>query len=111
MQFKILYLTFILVLGFFNQAYAQEGNFSQPIPNQYIIEFNDTEEDVVTKAVKLANKHGLHNLNIYNHVLKGAQVIIPPGKEKDLQNDPDVKNLVQDFTISANDKPSEPGNP
>lgn len=104
-------LTFCFLPGVKAQEEILSSEISQPVQGQYIIEFSDSEESVETKADKLAKKHGLKNLHVYKNVLKGANVIVPPGKEKDLINDSDIKRVVQDFTISAFGKPTMDGKP
>lgn len=113
----LLALTLIFTSSFSLNVNAQEvdtlkvDELSQPIPGKYIVEFNDSDESVSEKADKLAEKYGVQNVHIYGHSFKGANVFVPLGKEKDIKNDPDVKNLVQDFTIYASDKPSDLSKP
>ena len=107
-MFPHFFIIAALILGFFPIATnAQDSNLSQPIPNQFIVKFKDSNESSSDKADKLIKKHGGKNLNVYNHAFKGANILLPPGKEKDLINDPDIETIVQDFTISANEKPEE----
>ena len=108
---RILAIVILMLTNLPSFAQEEVGELSQPIPGQYIVEFNDSDESISEKSDKFAKKHGLQNLHVYEHSFKGANVFIPPGKEKDVQNDPDVKNLVQDFTIYAFDKPSDLSKP
>ena len=97
-------LLFVSLTCFLNQVNAQEDNLSQPIPGQYIVKFKDSVSDSSDKANKLATKYGAAIEHIYEHGLMGANVTLPPGKEKDLLDDPDIETVVQDFTIFALDK-------
>ena len=100
----LLIISLILGNGFFNKVQAQDENSSQPIPGRYIIKFKDSNGTASEKASGLEKKHGLKAEHIYNNGFKGANVIVPPGKEKDLANDPDVEKVIQDFTVYALDR-------
>ena len=100
----LLVLTLILGNSFYFIVKAQEENLSQPIPGKYIVKFKDSIGNASEKADKLVNKHGVNVEHVYENSFKGANITVPPGKEKDLAKDPDVEQLVQDFTISANDR-------
>ncbi len=86
---------------------AQEGNLSQPIPGQFIVKFKDSNESSNEKANKLEKNHGAMIEHVFENSFKGATVKLSPGKEKDLKNDPDIEQIVQDFTVYANDKPND----
>ncbi len=99
-----------LILGnCFLQTKAQDANISQPISGQFIVKFKDQEGKASEKSDKLAKTHGAMIDNVLENAFKGAVIKIPSGKEKDIVNDPDVDQLVQDFTVYAIDKPSNPG--
>ena len=76
-------------------------NISMPIPGQFIIEFAGSENAPSSIAEELAQKYDLMVLNIYSTVIKGANVIADPDIEETLSNDPLVKEVIQDFTVSA----------
>lgn len=105
----IVLISFVLSNCIFISAYAQEENsgqgLSQPIPGKYIVKFKDSTDNASEKADKLEKKHGVSAEHVYENSFKGASVTVPPGKEKDLADDPDIEQVVPDFTISANDKP------
>ncbi len=104
-MFIRLFIVFSFILGnIFLSVEAQEENLSQPIPGQFIVRFKDSNESSNDKADKLIKKHGGKKLNVYDNVFKGAVVSVPQGKEKDLKEDADIEQVVQDFTVYANDK-------
>ena len=103
----IVILSIILGNSFFYETKAQDENLSQPVPGKYIVTFKDSDETASSKANKLIQKHGVNIEHVYEHAFKGANVTVPPGKEKDLADDPDVEKVVQDFTVNAIDKPSD----
>ncbi|MBI3590988.1 MAG: S8 family serine peptidase [Candidatus Melainabacteria bacterium] len=103
----VILISFVFGSYFFTQVKAQDENLSQPIPGQYIVKFKDSNEDSSQKADKLATVYGAMVQNVYEHAIMGASVNIPPGKEQDVANDPDVEQLVQDFTVYAVGKPSD----
>ena len=87
------------------QAKAEVENISQPIPGQFIVKFKDQNGKASEKTAKLEKKYGAVTDNVLENSFKGAVVKVPSGKEKDISNDPDVEQLVQDFTVYAIDKP------
>ncbi len=99
-------IVFSLILGncFLSSVKAQDENLSQPIPGQFIVKFKDQKGNASDKANKLESKHGAMIDNVFENSFKGATVHVPPGKEKDLANDPDVEQVVQDFTVYAVDR-------
>lgn len=109
MIIRIFILLLVFGYSFLNQVKAEEENLSQPIPGKYIVKFKDSTGNATEKADKLEKKHGISTEHVYENSFKGANIIVPSGKEKDLANDPDVEQFVQDFTISANAKPSMDG--
>ena len=108
-MFIRLLVTVLFILGnnFLFQAKAQDENLSQPIPGQYIVKFKDQAGSASEKADKLEKKYGAIADNILENSFKGAIVKVSPGKEKDLKDDPDVEQVVQDFTVYAIDKPGD----
>ena len=101
-------IVFSLILGNgFLQVKAQDENISQPIPGQFIVKFKDQKGNASEKANELEKKHGSMTDNVLENAFKGAVVKVPPGKEKDIANDPDVEQLVQDFTVYAVGKPDD----
>lgn len=108
-MFIKLLVTILFILGnsFLFQVKAQDENLSQPIPGQYIVKFKDQQGSASEKADKLEKKHGAIADNILENSFKGAIVKVSPGKEKDLKDDPDVEQVVQDFTVYAIDKPDD----
>ena len=103
----LIVFSFILGTGFLFQAKAQDENVSQPIPGQFIVKFKDQKGNASEKADKIEKKHGAIADNILENSFKGAVVKVPPGKEKDLANDPDIEQVVQDFTVYAIGKPDD----
>lgn len=108
MIYRLVVTSLVFILLSSLQVSAQEENLSKLVPNQYIIEFSDSNESPEERADKLAKKHGLQNLHVYSHVFKGANVIVPPEKLPDLASDSQVKRVVHDFTVYAT-KPSMGG--
>lgn len=100
-------VSFILGNNFLFQAKAQNENLSQPIPGQYIVKFKDQKGNASEKVDKLEKNYGAMADNILENSFKGAIVKVPPGKEQDLKNDPDVEQVVQDFTVYAIGKPDD----
>lgn len=100
MIFRIV-LFFILLNVSALDAKSQEDNLSQPIPGRFIVEFKDSGDSASVLLDNLEAKHGVQKLHAFNHVFKGGNLVIPPGKEKELREDPSVKSLVQDFTVWA----------
>ena len=102
-------IVFSLILGncFLSSVKAQDENLSQPIPGQFIVKFKDQKGNASDKANKLEAKHGAMTDHVFENSFKGAVVHVPPGKEKDLKDDSDVEQVVQDFTVYAIDKHSD----
>ena len=105
-MFLRIFFAFIFTSCFLLQVKAQV--ISEPISGKYIVKFKDSSEPAQEAANELAKKHGAQVEHVYNHAFKGANVTIPPGKEKDLAGDPTVESLTQDFTVSAFIKPDSP---
>ncbi len=110
MFLRILVIISFILGNCFLQVKAEDENLSQPIPGQFIVKFKDQKGNASDKATKLEEKHGSKINHVINNVFKGAVINIPPGKEKDLADDSDVEQIVQDFSIyaikSGNRKPS-----
>ncbi len=102
-------IVFSMILGncFLSNVKAQDENLSQPIPGQFIVKFKDQKGNASDKAAKLEKTHNSMTDNVLDNVFKGAILHVLPGKEKDIANDPDVEQLVQDFTVYAIDKPDD----
>ncbi len=100
----LIILSMILGNCFSLQANAQNENLSQPIPGQFIVKFKDQKGNASDKIGNLEKKHGAMTDNVFENSFKGATIHVPPGKEKDVANDPDVAQLVQDFTVYAVDR-------
>lgn len=101
-----MFLRILVIISFvlgncFLYAKAEDENLSQPIPGQFIVKFKDQKGNALDKAAKLEEKHGSKTNHVINNVFKGAIITIPPGKEKDLADDSDVEQVVQDFTVYA----------
>lgn len=105
----IVIFSFILGTCFLSNVKAQGENLSQPIPGQFIVKFKDQNGNAFEKASKLEKTYSASITNILEHAFKGAIINVPLGKEKDLANDPDIEQVVQDFTVYAIDKPSDAG--
>ena len=103
----LMIVSFILGNCFLLQVRAQNNNLSQPIPGQFIVKFKDQKGNASDKANKLETKHGAIVDNVLEHSFKGAVIRVPSGKEKDLVNDPDIEQVVQDFTVYAIGKPDD----
>lgn len=106
---SIVIFSFILGTCFLSNVKAQGENLSQPIPGQFIVKFKDQNGNASEKANKLEKTHSASVINILEHAFKGAIINVPLGKEKDLANDPDIEQVVQDFTVYAIDKLSDAG--
>lgn len=107
MLVRILILICLFLNSVFLESKAQDSNLSQPIEGQFIIKFKDQKDKASDKASKLESKHGAMVGDVYENVFKGARINVSKGKEKDIANDPDIEQIVQDFTIYAIDKPLE----
>ena len=107
----VLSLVLSIVLTPCNLKAQENSNISEPIPGQYIVKFKDSNETASEKADKLVKAHGCKTLQVYEHVFKGASIELSSDKVKDLTEDPSVEKVVQDFTVSAFDRPSDNSNP
>ena len=107
-----LVIIFSFVLGncFLFQVKAQDENISQPIPGQFIVKFKDQKGNASEKADKLEKKHDAMINNILETSFKGAVINVAPGKEKDLKDDADIEQVIQDFTVYAIGKPNDEPN-
>ncbi|OGI09096.1 MAG: hypothetical protein A3I68_06490 [Candidatus Melainabacteria bacterium RIFCSPLOWO2_02_FULL_35_15] len=76
-----------------------ESTLSTPIKDQFILKFKASEKDPSQIASELASKYGLQILHVYKHVFNGAAAIVPPGKEKTLLEEQNIKEVIQDYTI------------
>ena len=78
-------------------AQASDG---VPIPGHYIVRFNDDEQDVDGKAIKLATKHVGKIKYLYKSALKGMALELADAEVAALRADPAVLSVEQDQTVS-----------
>lgn len=104
-RFLLIYFLVLVTTIFSIKGLAQEDNLSKEIPGQFIVQFKDSVTNASAIADVLQELHGAQKIHVYENVFKGANIIIPPGKEKDVASDPHVKKLVQDYTIYADAMP------
>ena len=78
-----------------------KNNPSQPIPDQYIIEFNENNGSIppglAKKIILEANGRGLYE---YNTVFKGFSAKLPEQALDKLRRNPFIKNIEKDQTVS-----------
>jgi subtilisin family serine protease len=72
-----------------------------PIPDQYIVVFDNSVTDPNGKAQFLAQNYPLTILHVYKSGLSGFSATIPPGSLAALKNDPAVAYIEQDTWITV----------
>lgn len=99
----ILLISFLLMGGMFGSGVTQAAVSG----DRYIVVFHDTA-DVHSAVPAVAKAHQLQVGYVYQHVLKGMSVIVPPGRLNALQNDPRVAYVAVDnlVTIDAQTVPT-----
>ena len=68
----------------------------QPVPNQYLLTFNNSVTNPQAEATRLAGAVPAQVLHVYTAVFKGAAVRIQPGDLDSLKADPAVARVEQD---------------
>jgi subtilisin family serine protease len=76
------------------------GDPGQPIPDQYIVVFQDGVQDVETKARGKARGGAVRH--VYQSALKGFAARLDPGTVAALRTDPDVAYIEQDQVVTVN---------
>ena len=66
------------------------------VPDRYIVQLTP---DPTGDAAKVAARHGLKPLHIYQHATHGFSAIVPPGLVRSLTNDPAVAALIPDRVV------------
>lgn len=84
---------------------------AEKIPDHYLVQLKGT-----ASPEKTANKHAVNPTLVYTKVANGFAALVPPGKLKKLQQDPDVLSVTPDRLVQAigigqarPDKPGKPG--
>ena len=73
-----------------------------PLPNRYIVRFNDNEPNSLAHARAIERSHGAVVQRVYNTAIKGAAVAMADDAAEALRSDPTVMSVEQDQTVSLN---------
>jgi len=70
----------------------------EPVPDRYIVQLR-TGSDPVAQSQRLARQHGLNIGFVYRDALQGFSAMIPPGRLKQIQDDPAVLLVEPDLIV------------
>jgi subtilisin family serine protease len=101
-----MHLRLLLSLLFFSVVMAPVAYGARPpaatppgIATHLVVYKMDTDAAAVTR--ELARKHGLEVANIYGHALRGAAVVVPPGRLGALEKDPRIDFIEANQQVHA----------
>jgi subtilisin family serine protease len=89
-------------------AYAQSGGpaathpfgQSRPIPGRYVIVFKDSVANPAAEAANMMQGRGGKVLHTYTKALKGFSATLPEAAVQGIRNNPNVRFVEQDQTVS-----------
>lgn len=74
---------------------------SNPVPQQYIVVFNDSVDDPGREADALARSHGAVKGHVYRHTIKGFSMHATEAAANAINNNPNVKYVEEDGFVRA----------
>ena len=89
----------VISVPYYSSA-ASRATAPEPLPNRYIVRFNDNEPNSLAHARAIERTHGAVIQRVYNTALKGAAVAMADDAAEALRSDPTVKSVEQDQTVS-----------
>src|SRR5258706_15191946 len=101
---KRVFLLLLLCCGAISAAFAGgQGDFrkvGKPIPNSYIVVFDDhAVRDVPAASAALANIHGGRIVHVYERALKGFSIELPEAAARALSHNPQVAFVEEDSEV------------
>lgn len=84
-------------------ASAQGLRPGDAVPGQYIVQLRGG-----ASPQAVSQRHGVRPSHLYHLALRGFAGVIPPGRLRQLQQDPDVVRVVPDRIVQAIAKPDKP---
>lgn len=85
------------------RAWAQGLRPGDAVPGRYIVQLRNS-----ASAAAVSQRHGLQPVQVYNRAINGFAGAIPPGLLRQLQQDPDVLQIVPDRVVAAIADPTAP---
>src|SRR5438105_6529863 len=93
----------ILLAGAASAQTASHRYVSQPIPNRYIVVFNDAVADAAGESDRMVRAAGGQRHHTFTHALKGFAATLSADAVRVLRADPQVAFIEQDHTVGITD--------
>src|SRR3982074_839604 len=103
MKRTLIVLMALIALPMFAGGSKKNGikHSKKPIPNSYIVVFEDRVTDVGGTILELTNLHRGQAKHVYDKALKGFAVELPEAAALALAADPRVKYVEEDSLVTA----------